>query len=261
MIEKNFPGRRLEVRQNFFWGVWFCALSALPMQAQTIPAPERLALVDLSGGALTRAQSQAMIAALAQICREENNFAAVTETALAAYLKKRRHFSVLSADSVRALCQNLGADYLIALKFDRLAAADSPSAPAWQITMRWLDGNTGQITKTLVREGAGEVDAPEVLPLREMFLALLESPEVILPVDNLPVEMPALAPQEMEAPPMDNAATITPLLQNRRGRHWLWYFTGAAVLGGGSTLLLLRKPPGSAPAGKPLLPEPPDPPK
>jgi hypothetical protein len=152
------------------------------------------------------------------------------------------------------LCQNLRLDYLIALKFESVSPVETltiSSAPAWQITLRWLDGGTGQMTKTFARECVGDINLPESFPLRELFRALLESPEVILPVDNLLVEMPA----------MDSAATTTPSLQNRRGRHWLWYVTGAAVLSGGSAVLLLRKSPGNTSTEKTLLPEPPDPPK
>jgi hypothetical protein len=265
MINIHLPDRKLWAQQKFLGGVWLCILSVLPMHAQTISdsaahgvsAAERLALVDLSGNALTLAQSQAMAAALAQVCREENNFEVATETALAAYLENYRHFSVLAADSVRALCQDLGIDYLIAFKLESVAPVDLPAA-AWQITLRWLDGGTGQMTKTLTRECSGDVNVPESLPLRDLLRALVESPEVILPVDNLLVEMPALSTPEVAA---DSAATSTPALQNRRGRHWLWYFTGAAVLGGGSAVLLLRKSSNDAPTAKTLLPNPPDPPK
>lgn len=267
MNTTHFLSKRwLEAKQQGLWLIGVCVLSMLPLYAQNVTAPERLVLFDLSGKALTRTQSQAIIAALAKICNEENNFAVVPETVLAAYLDNRRHFSVLFADSVRVLCANLSVNYLIVVKFENASSVDSLSAPAWRITMRWLDGGTGQMTKTLVREHQGNVDAPESLPLREMFLALLESPEVILPVDNLLAEMPDFSTREVSTPVGDDAARNDPAAtpnsyQNRRGRHWLWYFTGAAVLGGGSTLLLLRKSPGNTPAGKTLLPEPPDPPK
>jgi hypothetical protein len=204
---------------------------------------------------LNQAQRQTILAALAQICRDESHFEIAADTALAAYLENRPNFSILDADSVQALCQSQGIDYLVALKFESVSpiAAPSPSgAPAWQITLRWLDGGTGQTTKTFARECVGDINVPESFPLRELFRALLESPEVILPVDNLLVETPAT----------DSAATAgTPSVQDRRGRHWLWYFTGAAVLSGGSAVLLLRKSPGNTANGKTLLPEPPDPPK
>jgi hypothetical protein len=262
MIKIFFPGRKLWVQPKFFWGFWLCALAALPVWAQTvstaavsgISAPERVALFDLSGDTLSHAQSRAMLAALAQICRNESHLEIAADTALAAYLEKRPTFSFLVADSVQTLCQNLNIDYLVTLKFESVPSVEAPpdsSAPTWQITLRWLDGSTGQMTKTFAREYVGDVNAPESFPLRELFRALLESPEVILPVDNLLVEMPA----------MDSAAATTPSLQNRRGRHWLWYFTGAAVLSGGSAGLLLRKSPGNTSTGKTLLPEPPEPPK
>jgi hypothetical protein len=135
------------------------------------------------------------------------------------------------------------------LKFESVSLVEAP--PAWQITLRWMDGNTGQMTKTFGREGAGDINLPESFPLHALFRGLLESPEVILPVDNLLVEMPA----------RDSATATTPSLQNRRGRHWLWYFTGAAVLSGGSAMLLLRKPSTNDSAEKTILPEPPQPPK
>ncbi len=262
MIKTFFPDRKFRVQQKFFWGFWLCALAALPVRAQTvstaavsaIPAPERLSLFDLSGNTLSHAQSQAMLTALAQICRDESHFEIAADTALATSLEKRPNFSILFADSVRTLCQNLRLDYLLALKLESvspLEAPTPPSAPAWQITLRWLDGGTGQMTKALARECAGDINVPESFPLRELFRALLESPEVILPVDNLLGAMPA----------MDSAAATTPSLQNRRGRHWLWYLTGAAVLSGGSAVLLLRKSPGNTATEKTLLPEPPDPPK
>ncbi len=261
-VSEALTGRKLWVQQKFFWGFWLCALAALPVCAQTVsttavgelPVPERLALFDLSGNTLSHAQSQAMLAALAQICRDESHFELAADSALATYLEKRLNFSILVADSARALCQNLRIDYLVAMKFESVSPVETPlpsSAPTWQITLRWLDGSSGQMTKTFARECAGEADVPELFPLRELFRALLESPEVFLPVDNLLVEIPA----------MDGAAAATSSLQNRRGRHWLWYFTGAAVLSGGSAVLLLRKSPGNTSTGKTLLPEPPDPPK
>jgi hypothetical protein len=261
-VSEALTSRKLRVQQKFFWGFWLGVFAALPAYAQTVAtvavskvsAPERLALFDLSGKALSHAQSQAMLAALAQICHDESHFEIAADSALAAYFEKRPNFSILIADSAQALCQKLNIDYLVAMQFESvtpLEAASPPSAPAWQITLRWLDGGSGQITKTFARECVGDANAPESFPLRELFRALLESPEVILPVDNLLVEMPAT----------DNATATTPSLQNRRGRHWLWYFTGAAVLSGGSAVLLLRKSPGNGSAGKTLLPEPPDPPK
>lgn len=253
-------GCKFQVQQKFFWGFWLCAFAALPVCAQTvstaavseIAVPERIALFDLSGNTLSRPQSQAMLAALAQICREESHFELAADTALAIYLEKRPNFSILVADSVKALYQNLNIDYLVTLKLESFPPVGAPdsSAPTWQITLRWMDGNTGQMTKTFAREYAGDINAPESFPLRELFRALLESPEVILPVDNLLSGMPA----------MNSAAASTPALQNRRGRHWLWYFTGAAVLSGGSAVLLLRKSSNNGSAGKTLLPEPPDPP-
>jgi hypothetical protein len=237
-------------------------LAVLPVRAQPVSTaaaseaapPERVALFDLSGNALSHTQSQAILAALAQICRDESHFEIAADTALAAYFEKRPNFSILVADSAQALCQTLSIDYLVALKLESVSPVEAPSpssVPAWQITLRWLDGNTGQMTKTFAREYIGDINAPESFPLRELFRALLESPEVILPVDNLLVEMPA----------MDSAAATTPSMQNRRGRRWLWYVTGAAVLSGGSAVLLLRKSSGNTATEKTLLPEPPDPPK
>lgn len=261
MIKIFFPGHKLCVQQKFFWGFWLCTFTASPLCAQTVSTaarieisePERLGLFDLSGNTLSQAQSQNLLAALAQICREESQYEIVADTAFAVYHEKRPNFSILVADSARSLCQNLSIDYLVALKFESVAPVEAPpdsSAPGWRITLRWLDGNTGQITKTFVREHAGDINTPESFPLRELFRALLESPEVILPVDNLMVEMPA----------MNSTVAATPSLQDQRGRHWLWYFTGAAVLGG-SAVLLLRKPSNNESTGKTLLPEPPDPPK
>ncbi|MGH7598721.1 MAG: hypothetical protein ACREOI_20390 [bacterium] len=261
-LGETLTGRKFRMRQKFFRGIWLCVFAALPVWAQSVSptavsevfAPERLALVDLSGNTLNQSQSQAMLAALAQICREESHIELAADTALAADLEKRPNFSILVADNARALCQALSIDYLVALKFESISpvAAPAPSSlPTWQITLRWIDGGTGQMTKTVAREFAGNINAPESFPLRGLFRALLESPEVILPVDNLLVEMPA----------MDSTVATTPALQNRRGRHWLWYFTGAAVLSGGSAMLLLRKSSNNGSAGKTLLPEPPDPPK
>lgn len=262
MLKIFFSSRRFCVQQKFFWGFRLCALAALPVCAQTVStvavsevfAPEQLALFDLSGNTLSQSQSQAMLAALAQICRDESHLEIAADTALATYLEKRPNFSILVADSVQTLCQNLNIDYLVTLKFESIPPVEAPpdsGALTWQITLRWLDGSTGQMTKTFAREYAGDINAPESFPLRELFRTLLESPEVILPVDNLLVEMPA----------RDSAPATAPSLQNRRGRHWLWYFTGAAVLSGGSAVLLLRKPSNNGSAGKTLLPEPPDPPK
>jgi hypothetical protein len=222
-VSEALIGRKFRVQQKFLWGFWLCALAALPVCAQTastaavgeVSTPERLALFDLSGNMLSHAQSQAVLAALAQICRDESHFEIAADTALADYFDKRPNFLILAADSAQKLCQNLNIDYLVTLKIESTPPVAAPldsSAAKWQITLRWIDGSTGQMTKTMAREYVGDINARELLPLRELFRALLESPEVILPVDNLLAEMP----------PIDSTAATTPSLQNRRGRHWLW---------------------------------------
>ncbi|MGH7455238.1 MAG: hypothetical protein ACRENG_28035, partial [bacterium] len=138
MIKIFFPDRKFGVQQKFFWGFWLCIFAALPAYAQTVStaavsevsAPEGLALFDLSGNTLSHAQSQTMLAALAQICREESHIELAADTALAADLEKRPNFSILVADNARALCQALSIDYLVALKFESISpvAAPAPSS-------------------------------------------------------------------------------------------------------------------------------------
>jgi hypothetical protein len=265
--------------RKIFWMISLCAVSTLPMRAQTVAiptvqnvsAPERVAILDLSAE-LAPAQSRAVAAALTKVCLEASNWEVAPESSLSAYLKRQRHFSIFAAEKAQELCKNLGLNYLIVSTFESVAPAAKSAEPnsigALQVTLRWLDGGTGQITKTSIRECTGDLKAPESLPLRDLFQALLESPELILTVDGAPTEAPPVMvwPPEVRAPAMDSAATnnmtaTTRLYHSRHGRRWLWYFTGAAVLGSGSAVLLLRKAPNPAPAAKTLLPEPPDPPK
>ncbi|MDZ7309844.1 MAG: hypothetical protein ONB45_01040 [candidate division KSB1 bacterium] len=218
-----------------------------------------------------------MEAALAKACREESNFTVASVSALEAYRKSHPRFSVFAPAQVQELCRNLGLNYLIVSTFEFVSLSESrsepgearaQSAPAWRVTLRWLDGSTGQITKIHARECSGDIDMPESFPLRELFRALLESPDIIVPVEDSATEMPppAIWISEVTAPmsdssASDHAAMTTSLNQNQRGKRWLWYIAGAALVSGGSAVFFLGNSSKPAPPAKTLLPEPPDPPK
>jgi hypothetical protein len=270
-----------KLQQKILWCSWLWAILVLPLQAQTdstAVAPnnsklERLAVLEVSEAALNRKQSRRFAQALAQVCRDEFAFAVASENVIEAYLKKRRQFSIFVADSAQSLCKNLALDYLIVSSIER-AEASAPSFSttaadhSWQVTLRWIDGATGQITKIYGRECSGSFEAPNSFPLRELLSSLIESPDIIVPVENAPAEMPTIAawPPDTtiaESPATDAAEAILspPQKQIKRGRNWWWYVTGAALVSGGSAALLLRNPAKSASNGKILLPEPPKPPK
>ncbi|GEM_PF-3173565 len=256
---------------------WLSMLSALPLQAQidsaataqNIPALERIAILAVTGGDGGSEQGEHFAQALRAVCRDEARFILVAEISVAAYLKKHHGFSVFAAGRVQALCKNLALDYLIAVTIEP-GAPSTPSPRLWQVTLRWFDGSSGQMTKIHTAEYYGDINAPESFPLPELWSSLLESPDIIVPLENqLPLTavwpLAALPPATEDAV-IDSsaneqaAATLPPpQIQNKRGRSWLWYLTGAALISGGSAAALLKNP-SKNPVGKKLLPEPPNPP-
>ena len=217
-------------------------------------------MLGISEAQLTRKLSQSFAAALAKICRDDPRFVVTSENVLAIYLKKRRPFSIFIPDSVQALCKNLALHNLLVASVEPGSAADQPeNKNSWQVTLRWLEGSTGQITKIYAGECSDDLEASGTLPLREMLSALLESPDIIVPVENTLTEMPPAAMPEITAPTIESTNAIQ--TTNKRGRSWLWYVTGAALVSGGSAAILLKNPAKSGATGKAILPEPPDPPK
>lgn len=263
-----------KLQQKVLYYGWLCAFSALPLMAQpdsiataqNTMRPERLAVLDISSEEFTRKQSQAFVQALTQACRAEPRYVTLAENTLAAYLQKRRHFSIFSADSAQALCKNLALDYLIVSKLERNAANDDVT---WQVTLRWLDGSTGQVTKIYTQDCHGDPAAPDSFPLHELLSSLLESPDIIVPIDNPPSEaaMPeparAMNPTTVDSSSIEqhNPALLPRQIQPKHGRSWWWYVTGVALISGGSAAFLLKNSAKSGTPGKTLLPEPPDPPK
>jgi len=253
------------LRQNFFrcLGLWVLSTAPLPAQTDSVAIgqnssqPERIAVLDISEAQLTRKQSQSFAAALSKACREDSRFVVLSENTLVIYLKKRRKFSIFISDSVQALCKNLAVNHLLVAGIER---GGPPEPDLWQVTLRWLDGGTGQITKIYSGEYRGDLSAVDAVALREMLAALLESPDIIVPIENTLSEMPLTAPlPEIDAPLVDSTHAIQ--TTNKRGRSWLWYVTGAALVSGGSAAFLLKNPAKAGATGKAILPEPPDPPK
>jgi hypothetical protein len=267
------------IRQHLLrFGRLWIIISALPLQAQidsaataqNIPALERIAILAFSSAEGRDEQSENFAQALRARCRDEARFTVASEISLAAYLKKHRTFSLFAADGVQALCKNLALNYLIAVTLDGAASSTPPSPRLWQVTLRWFDGHSGQMTKIHTAEYYGDINTPESFPLPELWAGLLESPDIIVPIEN---QLPPTAVWPLAAlPPMPQetiadsaagdqaAATLPPQIQNKRGRSWFWYLTGAALISGGSAAALLKNP-SKNPVGKKLLPEPPAPPK
>jgi len=248
--------------------------TALPLQAQidstataqNIPQLERIAILAFSGAEGRHEQSENFAQALRAVCRDEARFIVVSEISLAAYLKKHRGFSVFAADSVQALCKNLALDYLIAATIESAApSTPAPSHNSWQVALRWLDGSSGQMTKIHTAEYDGDIDALESFPLAELWTSLLESPDIIVPLENQLPPLVALPPAEdesvTESAAVDQTAAMLPpaQIQNKRRRSWFWYITGAALISGGSAAALLKNS-SKNPVGKKILPEPPQPP-
>ncbi|MDZ7360154.1 MAG: hypothetical protein ONB46_05430 [candidate division KSB1 bacterium] len=252
---------------------WLWMLSALPLQAQidsaatahNIPALERIAILTFSGDEGLREQSENLAQALRAMCRNEGRFTVASEISLATYWKKHRNFSLFAAEDVQALCKNLTLNYLIAVTLDRATSSTPSSSPRlWQVTLRWFDGHSGQMTKIHTAEYHGDINTPASFPLPELWSSLLESPDIIVPLENQLPALAALTPTPGEAI-VDRAAnhqttaTLPRQMQNQRGRSWLWYLTGAALISGASAAALLKSS-SKNPVEKKLLPEPPDPP-
>lgn len=230
--------------------------------AQNSLPPEHLAVLGFSETALLRKPSQNLAQALATACGRDARFILVTENTLTVYLKKHREFSIFIPDSAQALCKNLALQSLLAVNVEPEVEASAPNL--WSVTLRWLEGSTGQITKIHTGAYHGDPNMAESFPLNEMLDALLDAPDIIVPADHALGEMPLIvAMPETATLPNDSTVLNTPLevAPVKRGRSWFWYFTGAALVGGGSAAILLTNPTKAGPAGKVLLPEPPDPPQ
>jgi hypothetical protein len=185
-------------QRNFLWGICLSVAAALPVRAQTTLNPsapslsktERLAVLALTGSVLTKTQNQALTTALAQACGEVSGFEMIAQSKVTVYLKKKKNFSVLVAEDAQALCKNLALDYMLISTVESATPEEGTATDGnWLITLRWLEGSSGQMIKTLSRALTGDFDAPASLPLGEMLRALLESPEIIVPVDEVPDEM------------------------------------------------------------------------
>ena len=228
--------------------------------AQNSLPPERLAILGFSETSLLRKPSQNLAQALAKVCGRDPRFIVTAENTLTVYLKKRRRFSIFIPDSAQALCKNLALQSLLAVSVEPKVEAAAPNL--WVITLRWLEGSTGQITKIHVGEYQGDPNTAESFPLNEMLNALLDAPDIIVPAEHALAEMPLVVPiPEITASFSDSTSLNTPPATLKRRRNWFWYFTGAALVSGGSAAILLKNPAKAGPAGKALLPEPPDPPK
>lgn len=222
--------------------------------------PERIAVLGFSETSLLRKPSRNLAQALAKVCGRDPRFIVTAENTLTVYLKKRREFSIFIPDSAQTLCKNLALQYLLAVSVEPKAEVSATNF--WLITLRWLEGNTGQITKIHTGEYQGDPNTAESFPLNEMLNALLDAPDIIVPADHALAEMPLIVPiPEITASFSDSTSPNTPPATIKRRRSWFWYFTGAALVSGGSAAILLKNPAKAGPAGKTLLPEPPDPPK
>jgi len=257
------------LRQNFFRCIGLWILSTAPLRAQTDSAataqnfsqPERIAVLDISETQLTRKQSRSFTTALTKACRDDARFVVASENVLAVYLKKRRQFSIFIPDSVQAMCKNLALNNLLVASVEPGNSSAQPqNKNIWPVTLRWLDGGTGQITKIYTGECSGGLNTVDAFALREMLSALLESPDIIVPVENSSTEMP-LPGSMAEIAASTGGSTTAVQTANKRGRSWLWYVTGAALVSGGSAAILLKNPAKAGATGKTILPEPPDPPK
>lgn len=257
--------------QKICWGsLTACLGFAALLQAQNdsttvgqnfLP-PERIAIFGFSEMTLAQKPAQHLAQALVKICSQDARFVVTAENTLTLYLKKRRQFSIFIPDSVQALCKNLALQSLLAVSIEAKAETATPNS--WLITLRWLEGGTGQIAKIHSSEYTGDINAVESFPLNEVFNALLEAPDIIVPEDRvltevpLPMSQPEIAALPINSPEQETSPVIAPV---KRSRSWLWYVTGAALVSGGSAAILLKNPAKSGSAGKTLLPEPPDPPK
>lgn len=248
--------------------VWLGLTTSLLAQSDSVTttpnlfSPERIAVLGFSETSLRREPSQNLAQAVAKACGRDSRFIVTSENTLAVYLKKRRKFSIFISDSVQTLCKNLALQYLLAVSLEPQTEASAPNL--WPITLRWLEGSTGQISKIHTGEYQGDPNTAESFPLNEMLNALLDAPDIIVPGDHALTEMPLTVPMpEITASPNDSTARDTQpaVTPTKRGRSWLWYVTGAALVSGGSAAILLKNPAKNEPTGKALLPEPPDPPK
>ena len=151
---------------------------------------------------------------------------------------------------VQRLCTDLALQKIV-LPIVEVSTSADENLQCWRLMLRWLDARSGEMTKSLVHELNLDLSMPE--KLREGFQAeaiareLLAAPDIVLPPDPSNVSLPSL-----------EDFTLPPRIERDRNRSWIWYVSGAAVLGAGSAYLLLGR---DAKKDDPLsLPEPPGPP-
>lgn len=186
---------------------------------------------------------------LASALQEENLHVLPPEN-FSAFLQSRPAFDPFHADSVRKLCTAFAAHKLI-LPILSVSAQDS-SLLHVRLILRWLDGASGEATKSHV--SAHEVRRVENAALtfvravdaKALMQALLSGPELIIS-------------QEEAVAPLPVPVLPEPAITIQKSRKWWWYLSAAAVLGGGSAYWLLGR--GEAENEPQLLPEPPGPPR
>ncbi|MGH7491541.1 MAG: hypothetical protein ACREOO_04015 [bacterium] len=172
------------------------------------------------------------------------------------FLQSRPAYDPFHPDSVRILCSAFAVGKLVLPIISTVT--DAPSAKVSQppvrirLSLHWLDGASGEVTRLHVSEYQVPRDRDTASVLVDAFdaraatEALLGAPELIISQEEelAPLPLPLALPQ--------------PAMTNHKSRKLLWYLSAAAVIGGGSAYLFLGR--SEAGGDRKLLPEPPGPP-